>query len=305
TRHSGLYAIVLAPTRELCRQISTVLSTLIECKNGPHWIIPGAVSGGEKKRQKARLRKGINILVVTPGRLLDHLENTESSDVSRVRWVVLDEGDRLMELGFEETIGSILGILEKKSKLPKNGEEAAGRKREAGLPRRRVSMLCSATMKANVQRLGDISLKQALYIKAEKGYNDASGGSKSGEEGFQAPAQLKQSYVVVPAKLRLVGFNAILKRALVRQTANPKITVCFSCSDSVDFHFQVFSHLLRDANPNLHPPLLCAYNLSLSLRFCTDIAARGLDLPNVDLVIQFDPPLSRDDHLHRIGRTAR
>jgi len=375
TRHSGLYAIVLAPTRELCRQISTVLSTLIHCKNGPHWIVPGAVSGGEKKKsEKARLRKGINILVATPGRLLDHLENTESLDVSRVRWVVLDEGDRLMELGFEETIGSILGILEKKSKLPKKGEEAVEWKSEAGLPRRRVSMLCSATMKTNVQRLGDISLKEALYIKAEKGYDDAGGGSKSGEEGFQAPAQLKQSYVVVPAKLRLVGLNAILKRALVRQTASPKIIVFFSCSDSVDFHFQVFSRLdssgteppkptpkptkpsksseKGSANPHapetkpdpsekpakqpppnnpaiakaphLHPTALLhklhgslpqpirtstlhsfAHTTSPSLLLCTDVAARGLDLPNVDLIIQFDPPFSRDDHLHRIGRTAR
>ncbi|CUS15705.1 unnamed protein product [Tuber aestivum] len=372
TRHSGLYAIILAPTRELCRQISTVLSTLIHCKNGPHWIVPGAVSGGEKKKsEKARLRKGINILVATPGRLLDHLQNTESLDVSRARWVVLDEGDRLMELGFEETIGSILGILEKKSKLPKNVEEAAGWKGEAGLPRRRVSMLCSATMKANVQRLGDISLKEALYIKAEKGHEEAGGGSKSEEEGFQAPAQLKQSYVVIPAKLRLVGLNALLKRAFIRQAASPKIIVFFSCSDSVDFHFQVFSHLLEDDSgtklpkhakssqssekdspkphsketkpdaekpakqapqnnpaiikaPHLHPTALLhklhgslpqpirtstlhsfAHTTSPSLLFCTDVAARGLDLPNVDQIIQFDPPFSRDDHLHRIGRTAR
>ncbi|KAG0635569.1 P-loop containing nucleoside triphosphate hydrolase protein [Tuber brumale] len=376
TRHSGLYAIILAPTRELCRQISTVLSTLIHCKNGPHWIVPGAVSGGEKKKsEKARLRKGINILVATPGRLLDHLQNTESLEISRVRWIVLDEGDRIMDLGFEETIGSILGILEKKSKLPKTGEDTTGWKNKVGLPRRRVSILCSATMKANVQRLGDISLQEALYIKAEKGYEDVGGGSKSGEEGFQAPAQLKQSYVLIPAKLRLVGLNAILKRAFIRQTTSPKIIVFFSCSDSVDFHFQVFSRLLEDdsdtqppkplkptessrgsekhstkphvpetkpnpsgksvkqppqnnpaiANtPRLHPAALLhklhgslpqpirtstlhsfAHTTSPSLLFCTDVAARGLDLPNVDQIIQFDPPFSRDDHLHRIGRTAR
>ncbi|KAG0130332.1 putative ATP dependent RNA helicase [Tuber indicum] len=359
TRHSGLYAIILAPTRELCRQISTVLSTLIHCKNGPHWIVPGAVSGGEKKKsEKARLRKGINILVATPGRLLDHLQNTESLDISRVRWVVLDEGDRLMELGFEETIGSILGILEKKSKLPKKVEDTTGWMNEPGLPRRRVSILCSATMKTNVQRLGDISLKEALYIKAEKGYEDVGGGGKSEEEGFQAPAQLKQSYVLIPAKLRLVGLNAILKRAFIRQTTSPKIIVFFSCSDSVDFHFQVFSRSLEhdsDAlppkpteaskvsekhstephsselkpdhpgnTPHLHPTALLhklhgslpqpirtstlnsfAHTTSPSLLFCTDVAARGLDLPNVDHIIQFDPPFSRDDHLHRIGRTAR
>jgi len=162
---------------------------------------------------------------------------------------VLEEGDRLMELGFEETTGSILGILKKKSKLPKKGEEAVEWKSEAGLPRRRrVSMLCSATINTNAQRLGDISLKEALYIKAEKGYDDVGGGSKSGEEGFQAPAELKQSYVVVPAKLSLVEFNAILKRVLVRQTSSPQIIVSFSCSDLVDFRFQVFSRLLGDSS---------------------------------------------------------
>ena len=91
---------------------------------------------------------------------------------------MLDEGDRLMELGFEETIGSIPGILGKKSKLPKEAEEAVEWKSEVGLPRRRrVSMLGSATMKTNVQRHSDISLKEALYIKVEKGYDDAGGGS--------------------------------------------------------------------------------------------------------------------------------
>ena len=113
---------------------------------------------------------------------------------------MLNEGDRLIELGFEETIGSMLGILEKKSKLPKKGVEAVEWRSEARLPRRRVSILSSATMKTSVQRFGDISLKEALYIKAEKEYDGAGGGGKSWEEGFQALAQLKQSYVVVPAK---------------------------------------------------------------------------------------------------------
>lgn len=351
TRNSGLYAIIIAPTRELSRQILSVMTTLIHCKNGPQWIVPGVVIGGEKKKsEKARLRKGINILVATPGRLLDHLENTESLDVSRVRWVVMDEGDRLMELGFEETIGSILAILEKKSKLPDGTPErgsgvAAG---EEALPRRRVTMLCSATMKTNVQRLGEISLKEALYIKAEKSTEDAEADGTGGERGFTAPAQLKQSYVVVPSKLRLVGLNAVLKRAFIRPMACPRVIVFFSCSDSVDFHYEIFSRKGDSATvddsddeddadkkkkpknpavvsaPLIHP-LLLLHKLHGSLPqpvrtaalasftttkqpcilFCTDVAARGLDLPNVDLVVQYDPPFSKDDHLHRIGRTAR
>lgn len=368
TRNSGLYAIIIAPTRELSRQILSVMTTLIHCKNGPQWIVPGVVIGGEKKKsEKARLRKGINILVATPGRLLDHLENTESLDVSRVRWLIMDEGDRLMELGLEETIGSILAILEKKSKLP-NGTPERGTGVPAGeeaLPKRRVTMLCSATMKTNVQRLGEISLKEALYIKAEKSAEDAEAdgaAGEGGERGFMAPAQLKQSYVVVPSKLRLVGLNAVLKRAFIRPTACPRVIVFFSCSDSVDFHYEIFSRkgadVTADASDNSSPddndnseplpkdekklkkpptanpaavsapllhPLLLLHKLHGSLPqpvrtaalasfintkrpsilFCTDVAARGLDLPNVDLVVQYDPPFSKDDHLHRIGRTAR
>lgn len=89
-RDSGLFAIVLAPTRELSRQIATVLESLLRCA---HWIVGGTVLGGERKKsEKARIRKGLNILVATPGRLADHLDNTQVLDVSQVRWLVLDEG---------------------------------------------------------------------------------------------------------------------------------------------------------------------------------------------------------------------
>lgn len=358
SRRAGLFAIILAPTRELSRQIYTVLQTLIHCKNGPHWIVPGQVTGGEKKKsEKARLRKGMNILVATPGRLLDHLEHTQCLDVSKLRWLILDEGDRLMELGFEEDIGKILDILDSKAKLDQH--------MPAGdpMPKRRVTMLCSATMKTNVQKLGEISLKEANYIKAERNNDDTLPHSEAGNEVFQAPAQLRQSYIITPAKLRLVGLNAVLHRAFIRQTAYPKVIVFFSCTDSVDFHYEVFTRkkeqpqTAEDKKSRKNPPGKAANKsnndgddgkkkapispaaatghllnstplihklhgslaqpvrtLTLSsfancktsaILFCTDVAARGLDLPNVDLIIQFDPPFSPDDHLHRIGRTAR
>lgn len=90
-RDSGLFAIILVPTRELSKQIAHVLDNLLRCA---HWLVATTVIGGEKKKsEKARLRKGINILVATPGRLADHLEHTKALDVSNVRWLVLDEGD--------------------------------------------------------------------------------------------------------------------------------------------------------------------------------------------------------------------
>ncbi|KAH0563389.1 hypothetical protein GP486_002049 [Trichoglossum hirsutum] len=356
-RGSGLFAIILAPTRELCRQISTVLESLLRCV---HWIVAGTVIGGEKKKsEKARLRKGLNILVATPGRLMDHLENTEALDVSNVRWLVLDEGDRLMELGFEAAILGIVERLEKRSQLTKAPAPPAG-----SLPNRKVTVLCSATMKMDVQRLGEISLKEAVHLKVSPSDDDEVGARF--DDDFSAPAQLKQSYAIVPAKLRLVALVAVLKRAFIRRGSVMKAIIFISCADSVDFHFQIFCRHAIDAENNavssaredrageekrlpvskeeptddkhigmstiapatafstpdnrvmlhrLHGSLPQSARTSTLAAFarskdpavlvCTDVASRGLDLPNVDFVIEYDPPFSKDDHLHRVGRTAR
>ncbi|EFW14210.1 ATP-dependent RNA helicase dbp7 [Coccidioides posadasii str. Silveira] len=336
-RDSGLFAIVLAPTRELCKQISVVLDGLLRCA---HWIVAGTVIGGEKKKsEKARLRKGLNILVATPGRLADHLENTKVLDVSNVRWLVLDEGDRLMDLGFEEEIQGIIKKLDERRRPSKTPD----------LPAKRTTILCSATLKMNVQRLGEISLKEAIHIKADPADEDDEQKDGSKQPEFSAPAQLKQSYAVVAAKLRLVTLTALLKRTFARKGSVMKAIIFVSCADSVDFHFEVFtrresSEELPDADDqnapsssNVHGTIATASAFSnpsnnvilhklhgslpqhvrtatlsafakqkdASVLICTDVAARGLDLPNVDFVIEYDPAFCSDDHLHRIGRTAR
>ncbi|KAF2143898.1 uncharacterized protein K452DRAFT_285936 [Aplosporella prunicola CBS 121167] len=398
-RDSGLFAIVLAPTRELSKQISVVLENVLRCA---HWIVPGTVIGGEKKKsEKARVRKGLNILVATPGRLADHLEHTEALDVSNVRWLVLDEGDRLMELGFENEIQKIVGTLNLRMK--------AARARIPGLPEKRMTILCSATMKMDVQRLGEISLKEAVHIQADPKDKNEEEDTEMQDAAFSAPAQLKQSYAVVPAKLRLVTLIAVLKRAFARRGSVMKVIVFISCADSVEFHFEVLARgseeegdgkekskenakvdakadtkadtkadakvdspqqdgeaedkaeektekteekteekddakkRKRDGKPRkpeppaigrtsapasaisskenpvnvykLHGSLPQAVRTSTLSAFthskdpavlvCTDVASRGLDLPNVDFVIEYDPAFAKDDHLHRIGRTAR
>ncbi|RMJ23079.1 hypothetical protein PHISP_06055 [Aspergillus sp. HF37] len=333
-RDSGLFAIVLAPTRELCKQISVVLDNLLRCA---HWIVAGTVIGGEKKKsEKARLRKGLNILVATPGRLADHLENTQVLDVSNVRWLVLDEGDRLMDLGFEKDLQEIVKALDARqrpSRIP-------------GVPSKRTTVLCSATLKMNVQKLGEISLKDAEHIKSDPADEDEAGDAgKDNDSAFKVPAQLKQSYVVVPAKLRLVTLTAYLKRTFMRKGSVMKAIVFTSCADSVNFHFETFKRQHQQPHPaeedeekpsdsetpdqhksqsphgtiatapafsnpsseHARSSTLASFsrNHKPSVLLCTDVASRGLDLPNVDLVIEYDPAFSADDHLHRIGRTAR
>jgi len=352
-RDSGLFAIILAPTRELSKQISAVLDSLLRCA---HWIVAGTVIGGEKKKsEKARLRKGLNILVATPGRLADHLNHTEALNVSNVRWLVLDEGDRLMELGFENDIQKIISALNLRMRARKSSESLG-----AKLPAKRTTILCSATMKMDVQKLGEISLKDAAHIQGDP--NELQSETSQREQSaFSAPTQLKQSYAIVPAKLRLVTLVSVLKRAFIRKGAVTKVIVFISCADSVDFHFSAFARaddepeatseaqnqeqergktLRRDVpaptltdlptqapspvistpeNPvtafRLHGSLQQAVRTSTlqaftkstapAVLFCTDVASRGLDLPSVDLVVEYDPAFSKDEHLHRIGRTAR
>lgn len=335
-RNSGLFAVIMTPTRELAQQIYSVLETL--CR-GCNWIVPGIVTGGEKKKsEKARIRKGINVLVATPGRLADHIENTESLDLAEVRWVVMDEGDRLMELGFEETITKILKNLEQKS--------AIGNSRSLydNLPRKRVNVLCSATIKGDVKKLGDMSLKDADKVSADSivggstvDFNDVS--------NYQAPAQLIQESIVVPAKLRLATLASSL-RNIANKNPDAKVIVFFSCADSVDFHFSIFTRESESEEENdegkalasktvlpspwigenavihkLHGSLTQQNRTTTlnsfsnktkdakqgrpSILFCTDVASRGLDLPSITNVIEYDPPFATEDHVHRVGRTAR
>ncbi|OAL54339.1 ATP-dependent RNA helicase DBP7 [Pyrenochaeta sp. DS3sAY3a] len=364
-RNSGLFAIIMAPTRELSKQIALVLEKLLGCA---HWLVATTVIGGEKKKsEKARLRKGINILVATPGRLVDHLEHTEALDVSNVRWLVLDEGDRLMELGFEQEIQKIVGALNLRMRAKKDDKLKI-----PGLPEKRTTVLCSATMKMDVERLGQISLKDATHIRADPADVGDAKPEANDDQSFFAPAQLKQSYAVVAPKLRLVTLMSFLKRAFTRKGSVMKAIVFMSCADSVDFHFDILTSNLEEdkskdikdakeqsdeanadgsedkptkkskAIPQSDPTKLTvthaesailspkthavtAYRLHGSLQqslrtstlahftknkeasvlIATDVASRGLDLPNVDLVVEFDPAFAREDHLHRIGRTAR
>lgn len=364
-RESGLFGIILAPTRELSAQIYNVLVTL---QQGCHWLVPGIVSGGEKKKsEKARIRKGVNVLVATPGRLADHMDTTESLDLSGVRWLVLDECDRLMELGFEETITKILKALDSRSQIARTTSKYPM------LPKRRINILCSATVKGKVKDLGETSLTNADWVTVDSVGDDGEDENESKRSGdnsgiidnpsnYTAPAQLLQRVLIVPAKLRLVTLAAEL-RNIVRKgnkEGNTRVIVFFSCSDSVDFHFSVFtrdgksplelSNKSEDSDGRkeeetkkklstvltgpwlgknavvhkLHGSLsqatrtatLAAFfgkknkkqkenKSKISILFCTDVASRGLDLPHITDVIEYDAPFATEDHIHRVGRTAR
>lgn len=341
-RNSGLFAIILAPTRELCKQIAVVLEKVLRCAP---WLVCTTVIGGEsKKSEKARIRKGVNILIATPGRLADHLDNTKVLNVGTVRWLVLDEGDRMMEMGFEEDIRTIVGKIRADKLENKNAD---GVVLDGVLPSRRVTVLCSATMKMNVQKLGEISLEDAIHITASKSEMEKDADAAN-DAVFAAPSQLKQSCIIVPAKLRLVTLIALLKSTFARKGSVMKAIIFISCADSVDFHYELLkdtrapepptsetqskrnphidttvspaAYITSPANPtimlhklhgSLAQPVRSATLQAFSsctdpaVLITTDISSRGLDVPAVDLVIEYDPAFAVPDHVHRIGRTAR
>ncbi|XP_068723873.1 ATP-dependent DNA helicase DDX31-like isoform X2 [Montipora capricornis] len=311
-RGDGMYAVILVPTRELAIQSFDVLQKLVKPFQ---WVVPGIVTGGaNRKAEKARLRKGVNVLVATPGRLLDHIEKTKSLELKRLRWIVLDEADRLLDLGFEKDVCSILTAIN-----------------TALFPGVRCqTVLLSATLTEGVQRLAGVSLHEPLFIDVtvtldEKGTKlvaDVQGELQvSNEASYSTPQQLKQFFIVVPSKLRLVTLAAfLLWKSKDKETSAAKMIVFLSSRDSVDFHCDLFKECILSFSESqlaffkLHGNMSQQERTAVFKNFsqakngillCTDVAARGLDLPHVNWIVQYNTPGNPADYVHRVGRTAR
>lgn len=340
SREEGAYAVIIVPTRELAEQVESVAAKVLRPW---HWIVVGSVRGGEgKKSEKARLRKGVNILVATPGRLLDHLRNTRSFTYSLVEFLVLDEADRLLDLGFEADIKNIIDILDRHRHRTEEAKITATKYRS--------NIMLSATMTADIERLAKFSLEEPIQISLENGVGDENGDGTTKGNQFHMPDQLRQHLCVVEQRHRLVTLAAFLRlralRGVSQRTMNDpgvvhptcKIMVFFSTCDSVDFHHDILRK--ADLPDKLHPRGLKGngekqklmpvpmYRLHggmeqadrlKSLRafrecqrgilLCTDVAARGLDLQGVGFAMQYDPPTGGAgeelEYVHRAGRTAR
>ncbi|KAF8829102.1 hypothetical protein HHX47_DHR3000458 [Lentinula edodes] len=384
-RSLGTLAIIIVPTRELAKQISDVLESLLYLRlratdesaddsntvRLTRWLVSGLlIGGGTRTHEKARLRKGLPILVATPGRLLDHLQNTSTFNVSKCRWLVLDEADRLMELGFEESITGILKCLDGHRKLALQAVKEGIGKEVGGWDweRRRRTILCSATIREDVQKLANTTLTRPIMIKATE-VEIPSGLTTSKTvhalENFSPPSQLSQKYVITPLKLRLVVLVALLRNMISQRRGQPgsKAIVFLSCTDAVDFLWKMLGGSLMDGEDieraeqesnvednsddvdegqieskseqislkssllpdtsvfRLHGSLPTQTRLAtlrgfsgsskrtapFSVLLCTSVASRGLDLPLVWSVIQYDLPTEggATEYVHRVGRTAR
>ena len=220
-RKQGTRAIILLPTRELCVQIYEVLEQVLKPY---YWIIPGQIVGGDKRKaEKARLRKGVNILAATPGRLIDHLKNSEAFKVTSLEYLVLDEADRLLDLGFEPQVTEILQLL--KEKLCRI---------------ERQNILISATLDKNIRLLADKTLKDPVVIDADETVANQTDEKKT--KKFTTPQQLAQHFVEVPLKQRFLALYGFLRDQVV--VKGRKVMVFLSCCDSVEYHHALLRMLL-------------------------------------------------------------
>ncbi|OMJ21273.1 ATP-dependent RNA helicase dbp7 [Smittium culicis] len=291
SRNLGTMAIILTPTRELAKQVYETTTKLVNISRSSynneetqenssvttqnsniirsHWIVTGVAIGGDKKQsEKARLRKGVTILACTPGRLLDHLKTTTSFRTFNLKWLVLDEADQLLELGFQETLNEIIQLLSERSSL--NGELNVKNNflSSSHIPKNRINILCSATLKGNVKKLAQDSLKNPIFFNSHKLQSNSDSkvvvftenmdddtndnninSEKTMDTNFDIPDQLMQDFILVPPKLKLVALASMLD-FITSQKKDSKIIVFLSCRDSVNFYYDLFSNAYLTGEPS-------------------------------------------------------
>lgn len=272
SEHDGLAALVISPTRELAIQIFEVLA-----KIGKHnSFSAGLVTGGKDvKYEKERVSR-MNILIGTPGRVAQHLNEAVGMDTSNLQVLVLDEADRCLDMGFKRQIDSIVGHL----------------------PPTRQTLLFLATSSESVQDLARLSLTRPLRIGV------------SSDEELLTPDSLDQYYVRIPLDEKLDVLWLFIKLHL-----KSKMLVFFSSSKQVQYAYETFRTLQPGIQLlklyGRHKQVLrleTTVKFTQALHAClfaTDIVARGLDFPAIDWVIQVDCPEDTATYVHRVGRAAR
>jgi ATP-dependent RNA helicase DDX47/RRP3 len=266
---SPLFACVMAPTRELAYQISEQFEALGGSLGLKSVVIVG---GMDMVSQAVALAKKPHVLVCTPGRLQDHLENTKGFSLRTMKYLVLDEADRLLDMDFGPIIDKILKII----------------------PRERHTYLFSATMTSKVEKLQRASLSNPVRVAVSTKYSTVD--------------TLLQSYLFIPFKFK----DAYLVYLVNELAGQSTIIFARTCNDTQRVAF-LLRHLGFPAVP-LHGQLSQSARLGAlnkfksgarSILIATDVASRGLDIPLVDAVINFDIPTDSKSYIHRVGRTAR
>lgn len=289
---NGTGVIIITPTRELALQIYGVVRDLMKYHNQTHGIVMGGASRGQEAE---KLIRGVNVLVATPGRLLDHLKNTKGFIFRNLLCLVIDEADRILEVGFEQEMHEIMKLLP----APKQTKATASPDAPA-VEFFRQTVLFSATQTTRVEDLARVSFsgKQApLYIAVDE------------DKATSTASNLEQGYVVCPAEKRFLLLFTFLKK----NAKGKKVIVFLSSCNSVKYHSELLNYIDvpvldlhgKQKQTKRTKTFFEFCNADSGILICTDVAARGLDIPEVDWIVQYDPPDDPKEYIHRVGRTAR
>ena len=262
-------AIILCPTRELCLQISREITKM---GSNIKKLKVLAVYGGQPIGKQIRvLKKGVHIVVGTPGRVIDHI-GRGTLELYGIESVVLDEADEMLDMGFREDIELIL----------------------RQTPRQRQTMLFSATMNREVRKIAKIYQINPKFIKVP-------------ETKINTP-KIRQCYFKCSEQDKFDVLNRLLK------IYDPKLSLIFcNTKKRVDFLVKQLKgegysadSLHGDMTQKIRDKVMNKFrNGNIGILVATDVAARGIDVLNIDMIVNFDTPKDKDYYVHRIGRTAR
>ncbi|KAH8306572.1 hypothetical protein KR018_001088 [Drosophila ironensis] len=287
SRTDGVAAVVISPTRELAYQIFETLKRV----GRHHDFSAGLIIGGKNLKFERTRMDQCNILICTPGRLLQHMDENPLFNVSSLEVLVLDEADRCLDMGFQKTLNSII----------------------ENLPPQRQTLLFSATQTNSVADLARLNLQDPVYVGyGKRSTADGEEAATSSESAavLAVPELLQQSYVVLKLEDKLTMLWSFVKNHLKQ-----KIIVFVASCKQAKYLYEIFCKL----RPGV--PLLALYGTlhqdrriaiyenflkkSHVVMFSTDVASRGLDFPSVNWVVQLDCPEDVAQYIHRAGRSAR
>lgn len=265
--------IVLTPTRELAIQVNDVGKKIANFVNGLTFGL--AVGGLNLRQQEQELKQRPDIVIATPGRFIDHMRNSSSFTVDAVEILIVDEADRMLEEGFQKELTEILELL----------------------PTKRQTMLFSATMNSKIKSMVQLSMKKPVRIMIDPPKQAATG--------------LLQEFVRIRKRDHLKP--SVLFNILKKFTKDQRIVI-FVARKEQAHKLRIVMGLLGLKVSELHGSLTQEQrlqsinnfkNLTVPILICTDLASRGLDIPKIEVVINFDMPKNFEVYLHRVGRTAR
>lgn len=261
-------ALVLLPTRELADQVAQQVKLYAKYTHLRSAVVFG---GMDMKPQTLELKAGVEVLVATPGRLLDHIE-AKNCVLNQVEYVVLDEADRMLDIGFLPDLQRILSYL----------------------PKQRTTLLFSATFSPEIKRLANSYLQDPVTIEVARANTTAS--------------TVEQRFIGVSDEDKRRAVHHVLQERGLTQAfifVNSKLG-CARLARSLEREGLRTAALHGDKSQDERLKALEAFKSgAVDLLVCTDVAARGLDIKDVPAVFNFDLPFNAEDYVHRIGRTGR